>query len=294
MKANEIIGALPRWANASAADIIASPAWAMPCRLGDKPCIMRLDALRPADTLDISVVLEDESHTLSIMDSPAFEELHGLWSSRVDVPESVLLALVEKECGPLLQLIENFARRQLKIVGLSSSPASGDILCAQIYDGGSPILSFSLTSSPGLVKSLGQLRFIDLSHASVRETSLAAETELASFTLPAADVSTLAVGDALLVPEVSTMAPRIVVDGRFVADESGVFQYVDDGRFRVVDSEPHAVALGELFDRAETPAPSPATRPAQIRLVQGGRVIASGRLENLGDQPALIVESLAS
>jgi len=292
MKSSEIIGALPGWSKATAAEIIASQAWAMPCRLGDKPCIMRLDALRPADTLDISVVLEDEPHTLSITDSPAFEELHGLWPSRAEVPEPILLALVEKECGPLLQLIENFAHRQLKIVGLASSPASENILCAQIYDDGNPVLSFSLTSSPALVKSLGQLRFIDLSHASVRETSLAAETEVASFTLPAADVSTLAVGDVLLVSEIGTMAPRIVVDRRFVVDESGVSKYAEDGRFRVVDAEPHAIALGELFDRAENPAPSPTTRPAQLRLVQGGRTIASGRLENLGDHPALIVESL--
>ena len=132
MKASEILGTLPKWANATADDIVKSPAWAMPCRLGETACTMRLDANHPADALDVAIMLEDERHVLSLVDSPRFESLHALWATRAEVPEQILLALVERECGPLLQLLENAARRQLKVVGIASDEeAGGERLCAR-------------------------------------------------------------------------------------------------------------------------------------------------------------------
>ena len=76
MKASEILGSLPNWANATASEIVHSSAWAMPCRLGDAVCAMRHSEFDLADTLDVSILLEDEPHVLSLADSPAFEELH--------------------------------------------------------------------------------------------------------------------------------------------------------------------------------------------------------------------------
>ena len=49
MKPLEILSALPDWSKATPDQLLASPAWTLPCRLGDTPCGLRLDAPRPAD-----------------------------------------------------------------------------------------------------------------------------------------------------------------------------------------------------------------------------------------------------
>lgn len=278
---------LPRWANASPKSLLEAPAWAMPCRLGDEVATLRKAEIQPADTLDLAVLLDGERHLLSVADSPRFADLHALWATRADVPEPVLLALVEKECGDLLQLVENATRHQLKIDGLSSDGPDGRAVFAQVED-----VVFGLTRSPIVEEAFGQLRFIDCEHPSVREETLPCETEVASFALSAADVASLAVGDALLLPEVGSVPPRLVVDGRFVVDGNGVAQFKEDGRIRVVDAEVRTLTMGELFDRSQSPAASEPARPAQLRLVASGKTVAQGGLGQLASMPALIVETL--
>lgn len=293
MKASEILGAIPRWANAASDALVASPAWAMPCRLGDVACTMRLDAVHPADMLDIAIVLEDEPHVLSLADTPRFPELHRLWAVRAEVPEQILLALVEKEAGPLLQLIENAAHRQLRISGLSAAPDStSDRLFARISSGEGDILSFAITSSPALVSSLGRLIFIDTSHQSVRDETVPAVLSLASFTLSAAELASLSVGDALLIPEAESNPPSIIAAERLFVDSKGVTPFADDGRLRVESADPLTVTLGYLFDQASSPSEPERSSTPQLRLVTARRTLASGRFERVADQCAFVVESL--
>lgn len=287
MKPLEILSTLPQWADAAPEALLDSPAWAMPCRLGDDASTLRMADVRPCDTLDLSVLLDGERHVLSIADSPRFVNLHTLWASRADVPEPILLALVERECGTLLQLVENAVRHQLKIEGLASDSPNAQTLFAQVED-----VTFGLTRSSMVETALGQLRFIDSSHQAVRDETLPCETELAAFVLSAADIASLAVGDALLLSEVGTVPPRLVIDGRFVVDENGVAPFKDDGRLRIVDAESRTMTLGELFDRAQSPVAEKSASPAQLKLVSSGRTLATGRLEKLASQPAFIVESL--
>ena len=287
MKPHEILSMLPQWADAAPEALLDSPAWAMPCRLGEDSAALRAADVRPGDTLDLAVLFDGERHVLSIADSPRFADVHALWPSRADVPEPILLALVEKECGSLLQLGENAVRRQLKIEGLAPDGPDGRTLFAQVND-----VVFGLTRSPTVEAAFGQLRFIDCAHQAVRDTVLPCETELAAFTLPAADLASLAVGDALLLPEVGTVPPRLVVDGRFAVDENGVLPFKDDGRLRVVGAQARTLTLGELFDRAQNPAAEESAAPAQLCLVASGRAAARGRLERLASHPAFVVESL--
>ena len=122
MKPLEILSALPQWAKASADDLLASPAWAMPCRLGEQNCMMRLDGTCPSETLDLLVRFGNEEHVLGLRDCESLQELHAVWPTRAEVPEPILLALVEKDCGTLFQLLENAVRQQLGVIGLASSP----------------------------------------------------------------------------------------------------------------------------------------------------------------------------
>lgn len=298
MKPIEILTALPQWAKASADDLLASPAWAMPCRLGEQNCTMRLDAPRPSETLDLLVRFGKEEHVLGLCDSESLKEIHAVWPARAEVPEPILLALVEKECGTLFQLLENAVRQQLSVVGLASSPRDQDAqaaLFAQVYAAdGAPLVSFSLSSSPTLVAALGQLRFLDATHPAVRDYALSAEEEFAAFVLPSADLSALVPGDALLLPEIGTMPPRRIVDGRFLIGENGVVDWKDDGMLRVLAMEPVEMTVGTLLDLAagnaapSAPQPLPANMP--LRLVRFGTALATGRLDAIGTQQAFIVD----
>ena len=294
MKQSEILALLPECAKATSEAILASPAWTMPCRLGDVQCTMRLDAERPADTLDLLIRFESEEHVLSLADSETFPQLHAVWQSRADVPEPVLLALVEKDCGPLLQLLENAAHRQLSVQGLAKEPAGDDSLAARLVSEGRTIAVFKLTPSASLTSALGVLRFIDSSNPAVRESVLSAEVEYASFALPAADLVALSSGDSLLLPEVGSVDPRVIVDGRFAVTDAGVSTWTDDGMLRVVRSEPISVSVGELMDAADggrtaEPQPSP---ESPLRLVRQGKTLATGRFGKLASQSAFIVDAV--
>ena len=287
MKPLEILVALPKWAKATPDQVLDAPAFAMPCRLGEEQVTLRLGAVQPGDTLDLAILFGDEPHSLRLARSSRFPELDKIWDSRADVPEPILLALVEKECGTFLQMLENAVRRQLRLVGLAeTSDPDAIMVCAQVAD-----IVFALTRSATVTAALGIIRHLDFSSPELRAETFAAETEYAAFALAAADLASLAVGDALLVPEVGSVSPRLVVDGRFVVDESGVSSFADDSRCRVVAAETCTVSLGELFDAADSPRRVEGEVHGQLRLMQVGRTVAYGRLDRIGEQPAFIVES---
>ena len=291
MKPLEILSAIPKWAGAKPVQIVGSPAFALSCRLGDESAVLKLGAVEGGDTLGLDILFGSESHALAISRSPRFPELDRIWDSRTDVPDQILLALVEKECGVLFQALENAVRRQLRLVGLANPSAGSEarMLFAQVAD-----ISFALTRSNTVVTAFGSLRNIDLSHPDIRGESLLAAAEYAAFALPPADLASIAVGDAILIPEINTVQPRLVVDGRFVVDGTGVSPFLDDGLFRIVAEESRTVTLGEVFDAAEGSAGGLMVEgepPSQLRLVHGGKTLAHGRLDRLGDQPAFIVET---
>ena len=287
MKPFEILSSLPQWARLGPDAIVDSPAFAMPCRLGDESATLVLGAMHPADTIRLSIRLEDEPHVLSLARSPRFKELDAIWDSRADVPEPILLALVEKDAGPVLQLIENAVRRQLRLVGFAApDSADAQVLFAQVAD-----VAFSLTRSATVTAAIGNLRNLDLTHEAIRSVVLPAVVEYAAFALMPADVAGLAVGDAVLLPEMGTVSARLVVDGRFVLDENGVSRYDAGDLVHVVDATAKDVTLGELFDAAETPQAVEVKPSGVLKLVGKGKTLAIGRLDRLANQPALIVET---
>ena len=124
MKPFEILSSLPQWTKLDQDAIVDSPAFAMPCRLGEENVTLLLGAVRPADAIRLSITIEDEPHVLSFARSPRFRELDAIWDGLADVPEPIVLALVEKDAGPVLQLVENAVRRKIRLVGLAESDAA--------------------------------------------------------------------------------------------------------------------------------------------------------------------------
>ena len=287
MKPFEMLSSLPQWSGLGPDAIVDSPAFAMPCRLGDESAMLVLGTTRPADTIRLSILIEDEPHILSLARSSRFKELDAVWDSRTDVPEPILLALVEKDAGPILQLVENAMRRQVRLVGLAAPDgAETQVLFAQVND-----VIFSLTRSATVIAAIGNLRNLDLAHESIRSVVLSAVTEYAAFALTSEDATGLVVGDAVLLPEMGTAPARRVVDGRFVLDESGVSRFNAGDLVHVVDAMPKDITLGEMFDATEAPCAVEANPAGELRLVCNGKSLAVGRLDKLGDQPAFIVET---
>ena len=299
--------------------ILDSPAFAMPCRLGDEPATLRRAPVEPSghEMLALSVAFGDEPNTLRLARSPRFPDLDRLWDSRADVPEPILLALVEKECGPLFQLLENAVRKQLRLVGLMpdgglevskfGSLALALSIPPNIQPSNPPTIQFSLTRSATVVSALGVLRNLDLENESIRSQTLPAAIEYAAFQLPEADLASLAPGDAILLPEIGSVPPRMIAGGRFVVDESGVAPFKDDAMCRVRGAAERTVSLGELFGaavdsrgdaearRVEPLCDSVSLREGktiQLRLFRNGMTVATGRLDRLGDQLAFVVECL--
>ena len=273
----DLLSSLPPFRGWSPAEVLAAPAWAMPCRLGSEEGRLVSDgALLPADPLRRAVRFADDPATLALADSPIFPELHALWSSRGEVPAPILLALVEKECGPLLQLLENAAGRQLAIDGLqvpkfegsqvpSSEPSnlrtfepsngsSKEHPFRLLRSSGEELCSFALTLPPAVLESFGALRNLDAAHPSVREQEYSAQIQLAAPVLSSDDLASLAPGDHLLLPEVEPAATR----------EAG---FVPEASASGLPTCPEATLIVSGLLAAEPAGLSPWTDPGSLRVV---------------------------
>ncbi len=316
----DLLSALPPFRDWSPAEVLASPAWAMPCRLGsEEGRLVAEGALLPADPLRLAVRFADDPATLALADSPIFPELHALWSSRAEVPSPILLALVEKECGPLLQLLENAAGRQLAIDGLADGEAEGGsggaaprslVPFSLRRSSGEELCSFALTLPPAVLESFGALRNLDAAHPTVREREYAAQVQLAEPVLSTADLESIAPGDHLLLPEVEATdgtdgpaptcpAATLIVDNRLAAGPSGLAPWTDPGTLRVVLSDPATLPLGDLLDLASgdldhsslVARHSSLREGAALALLRGPATLAAGRLSTVASQPSFSIET---
>ncbi len=310
----DLLSSLPPFRGWSPAEVLASPAWAMPCRLGSEEGRLVSDgALLPADPLRLAVRFADDPATLALADSPIFPELHALWSSRADVPSPILLALVEKECGPLLQLLENAAGRQLAIDGLADGEAVDGKAFVLRRATGEDLCSFALTLPPAVLESFGALRNLDAAHPSVREQEYSAQIQLAAPVLSSDDLASLAPGDHLLLPEVKPapaespdgQAPTcpeatLVVSGLLAAEPAGLSPWTDPGTLRVVLSDSAMLPLGDLLDLASgsldhsslVARHSSLREGAALALLRGPATLAAGRLGAVASQPSFEIETV--
>ena len=275
MNAFELLQNWPSWKGASAEAIYASEAWAMPTRWGDRPCLLRRSGTVFRDVLGIAIRLDDEEHFLGLGNRETFPDLQTLWEVKNDLPDALKLALVEKECGPLLQLLENAARRQLTVVGVAPSAARDGATGFEVVDAENNILaSFDLDVTPGLVKTFGQFKCLDLNHEAIRSMTRDAWLVYASFSLTEEELAGLAIGDYLLLPE--------------IAGDAAKWQTAlpQDDLLTIASPEPAALTFAQLADGPLPPAPT----PTLLRIYRQGKAFAQGRLDTLAGQPALAIE----
>lgn len=278
MNEMQLLAHWPGWAAKSAEEIMSSPAWAMRVRWGDDEARLKFSDNRPRDVLALKIAFDDEEHFLGIGERDSFPDLAALWNRKNDIPGSLVLALVEKECGKLLQLLENAVRRQLKVVGLAD-PAGRDGSRGFEVTGadGRILASFALDLSESVTESFGDISAIDASHELIRSMTRPAWVEYAVFAL-GADSAAVASGDYLLAPELDNPA----------AAKWCVAGPEDDGKYRLRSSVPVDVAFASFADGAMPEVPG----PESLDLYKGAVKIATGRACSLGRQSAFAVEEV--
>lgn len=281
MNAEELIERWPGIAGRDAESFFRHAAWAMNVGYAGNDATLVKDATRERDVIGLAIAFDDEPHFLALAVSDAYPELSKVWALKTKLPKEVLLALVEKECGELLQTLENAARRQLSVVGLvpheevGAKNAAAQAFALRNADG-KTVCDFALSLSKTLLGELGRVENLDVSHESIRSLTRPARVEYAAFSLADEELAGLAPGDHLLLPEIATDAPKWVTEPP-------------------VDDLVHVLGAkaGELAfkDFADDTLPEPPEASSLI-LLQKGRAVAEGRLARLGEQFAFAVEGL--
>ena len=302
MKPVEILALLPGIGGMGAYGILDFPAWKMLCRHRNSPATLVRDAGNPSSSIAFDIAIGDEQHVLAVVENPAFPELSALQGRIGRVPEPVVLALAEKECGDLLQTLENILRRELKLVGLNRE--GGAERCAffalSSADGGPPV-RFGLEKSDLVAATLGVARNIDHLHESVRSMTVQAAEIRSRPVLGSDELAAISPGAFVLMPEFSQDAPGTVAEFEI----PGIFEIGANGVSRisgetagalVIDTEPREMALGMIFDMAEGSVPPQRRekpedgRNLELRLPDGRT--AFGKACSLGGQCAMEIESI--
>ena len=264
----------PAFEKVNAETVFDSPAWRLETVCGDKPAVLTKAETSASDLLWVSVALEGETHVLGIGDSEAYADLHLLWARREGLPKELLLALVERECGDLFQVLEKVFRRQFQVKGLADGgPSGGGVDFRLTADG--TAYAFSLDLSPLLVMELGKIKYLDPGHEAIRGLRRPAWAEQATVELLESECAALAAGDCIVLPEGAEPAWRVTTP--------------EDDLVHVRSEAAGEVTFAQMADDDWPAFPE----PGRIVLLKGGQPLASGFLATLGLQRVFKVEEVA-
>ena len=263
----------PSFEKVNAETVFASPAWRLETVCGERPAVLTKAETPESDLLWVSVTLEDEVHVLGIGDSAAYADLHLLWARRKDLPDELLLALVERECGDLFQVLEKVFRRQFQIKGLADGGPSGGGAGFRLRTDVTSY-AFALDLSPLLVMELGKLKYLDPGHESIRALCRPAWAEHAAVELLESECAALAAGDCIVLPEGAEPVWRVTVP--------------EDDLVHVRSEAAGEVTFAQMADDDWPALPE----PGRLVLLKGGRPVARGRLATLGLQRVFKAEEV--
>ena len=271
MNARELLTDWPGEQLTSAEGIFQSPAWRLPIVYEGAPSVLTQGTTRPLDLLALSLTFDGEPSVIGLADSPNFPDLHILWRRRHELPREVLLALIEKECGPLFQMLEDATKCLVAVKGLEwDEVGETDVPFALTRPDGLT-LAFTWAVPPRVLARLGVLDNLDLTHAAIRALTRPAWAVYASLTLTSSDCAGLAVGDCLVMDEGAepTWTPALP----------------NDGVLRICASAEGSITFAQFVDET-----LPSVPPAKtVTVFQGTVPIARGVVEQLGEQKVVRV-----
>lgn len=280
MDAFELLKGWPGWANANAERVLASPAWRMNVEYDGEPAEMTGAADGSDDLLWLEAGFDDDRNLLGVSDSEVMPELHRVWGMRDGLPPEILLALAERECGALFQMLENATDKTFSLKGVADAAAVDArktrmfAVCPQGAD--VPVCAFALEMSPAVSMAFGRIRNLDTGHPSVREMTIAAVAEYFRFELPESEFGRLSVGDFLLCGEMP----------------SAEWRYGSRSRpgLVAVDARPGRLTFGQIADGELPPAPD----PELLHLVKDGAPVAEGVFDRVAGVVAIRITKLGN
>jgi len=272
MDARELLVSWPGLDRLKAAEILARPAWRMSVGYEDEGLSLVLDSELHPDELFLAIPLDDVENVLGISDSPAYPDLHRLWARRAELPDALIVALVEKEVGTLLQAVEKASHKELRIAGLTS--AAGNARHSFRLETPDGVLGFSLRLPSDVVTAIGVLDNLDPSHASIQSMTRSAQAEYAVIDVSPDVVSSLKPGDFLLA-ECETSA-------------SWQTELPDDSSLRLRGEADESFTFAQFVSGALPPVPS----PASFAVYCHGRKVATAVVSSVGDSPAFKITTL--
>lgn len=267
MDALELLKAWPAWSRAGTETILASPAWRMPVQVGVARGVMAVGQV-PDDPLCLDITFDGEPFVLALDDSALYPDLHLLWSRRRDLPCEIVLALVEKECGDVLTMLENVVRRQLGVKGLSQSAPAGRAYAVSVPSGS---FGFMLDFPPTTLQTFARLENLDPVHPLIRGLTRSARVDYTMLMLTEDERATMKAGDFLLLPE------------NFPATQAWIVESPSEGALHLLSAGETPIAFGAFADDKLPPIPP----PSALVLAEGDRTLFSCELTVLGDAKAI-------
>lgn len=267
MDALELLKSWPTWSRAGAETILSSPAWCMPVRVGDARGVMTAGG--PADDpLCLDITFDGEPFVLALSDSTLYPDLHLLWSRRAELPPEIVLALVEKECGEVLAMLENLVRRQLGVKGLSASAAEGRAYAVSVPSGS---IGFRLAFPPETLQAFARLENLDPAHPSIRELTRPARVDYTALMLTDEERAAMKPGDFLLLPE------------DFTSTQAWTVEPPAEGAVHLLSADETPIAFGAFADDNLPPIPPPSV----LVLAEGDRTLFPCELSSVGEAKAI-------
>ena len=280
MDAPELLMEWPGWANANAERVLASPAWCMSVDHDGIPAEVTVTSDVTPDLLWLDVTFDDERHQLGVADSETMPELHLLWEKRRSLPTEILLALAERECGALFQMLENASGKMFALKGVSdvAEPKSAKVRAFAVRKRGTgdALCAFALDMTPALTLAFGQLRHLDTNHPSIREMTIDAVAEYVRFEISDDEVGRLAAGDFLLCGDLPSAKWRY-----------GSKPVLG---LRAIDARPGLLTFGQIADDALPPVPE----PGALVLVRDGERLAEGVFDRVAETVAVRIVKLVN
>lgn len=266
MDARELLKKWPNGQLTSAEGIFQSPAWRLSVVYEDAPSVLVRGEEKPTDILPLVLTLDGEASVLGLADSQSYPDLHLLWGRRHELPSEVLLALVEKECGPLFQMLEDATKKLVAVKGLADAAKRVDGTAFTLLRPDGQQMPFTLEITPSILARFGVLDNLDVTHASIRSMARSARAVYAELTVSASEVAAFAADDRLVLPPLDV--------ARWQSD------LPEDAAVRICSTEEGSLLFAQVVDEALPPVPF----PQEVTVFQGTRAVATGRVEALGLQ----------
>ena len=270
-------------------------------------------AVQPSACEWVHVRLGAAEVVLGLPAQAACPMLQRFFAERNSVPEALRLAAVERDCAALLDALAQLVGAAVEVLSLADPPSAEVPLWwgrwSDLATGEAVVCGIGLPAA--FAERMAAVGHWEVTHPTLAQEPLEVQVVLAQVWLTAEEVANLTAGDALCLPEWSaaeeergamaqlgavaqrpvglTAEGRLEARGPWVAVPEEVASMV-----QVVWGLPVAVSVERIlaWGRGEGDLGVRWSQVEPIALVKGGRRLAWGRLDRLGEQFIVAIDGV--